>query len=229
MSDPHPSTEGRQGSRETQIVAAARDAFAEQGFDGTSMAEIARRVGIVEGAIYRYVPSKIELLNRVIESFYQPLIASTEDGLAGIESPRDRLRFIIWRQLRAMTEDKLLVRLVISEARSLDGYHESAVADLSRRYTALAVAAIKDGIADQTFRSDLPATMLRDVLYGSIEHIAWGTLAGRDSIDVDATADALLSLLLDGVRQQPTAEVHALTDQLARLEALTDRLERQTA
>lgn len=193
------------------------------------MAEIARRVGIVEGAIYRYVPSKIELLHRVIESFYRPLIASTEDGLSGIESPRDRLRFIIWRQLRAMTDDQLLCRLVITEARSLDGYHESAVADLSRRYTSLAMSAINDGIADKTFRSDLPATMLRDVVYGSIEHIAWGSLTGRASIDVDETADALLSLLLEGLREQPTAEVHALTDQLARLEAVTDRLERQTA
>lgn len=231
MSDPHPRAE--------QIVAVARDAFAEHGYDATSMAEIARRVGVVEGAIYRYVPSKIELLNRVIASFYEPLIASTEAAIAGIESPRDRLRFVIWRQLRAMTEDRLLCRLVITEARTLDGYQQSAVADLSRRYTAIAMAAITDGMADGSLRHDLSPAMIRDVIYGSIEHIAWDALTDdgpHGALDADATADQLLSLLLHGVAEPgeaPTEHHHPpaadLREQLARLEALTDRLERHSA
>ena len=41
--------------------------------------------------------------------------------------------------------------------------------------------------------------MVRDVIYGSIEHLAWGVLTGRDVIDVDATAEALVALVLDGI------------------------------
>ena len=94
-----------------QILDVARERFGEDGYDATSVAEIARRVGVVEGAIYRHFSSKRDLLHQVIRSFYEPLIESAAAGVAAIESPRERVRFLIRRQLEAMAHDPLLCRL----------------------------------------------------------------------------------------------------------------------
>ena len=119
MNETHPTAE--------QILGAARAAFAELGYDATSITEIAGRVGVVEATIYRHFPSKRALLHEVIRGFYEPLIASAAAGVAGISDPRDRLRHLVGRHLRAMTEDRLLCRLVIAEARTMDDYFESEV------------------------------------------------------------------------------------------------------
>lgn len=219
-------------SRADQILDAARAAFAEQGYDATSITDIAGRVGVVDATIYRHFDSKRALLHEVIRGFYEPLIDSAAAGVADIADPRDRVHHLIRRHLRAMTEDRLLCRLVIAEARTLDDYFESEVADLNRRYTALLVDAVSDGIATGRFRADVPVTMVRDVIYGSIEHLAWGVLTGRDTIDVDATAEALVALVLDGIAlptEGPQRAPDLLNEKIAQLDELTDRLDRSVS
>lgn len=53
--------------RRQQIVEAARTRFAEQGFAGTSMADIVTEAQLSTGAIYRYFRSKDELVVAVCE------------------------------------------------------------------------------------------------------------------------------------------------------------------
>src|SRR5262249_36810064 len=92
--------------RAREILAAARAAFSEHGYQGTSITTIARRAGVVEGTIYKHFRSKQDLLFRVIEQFYEPLIRDVENGVRGIRGATDRLRFIIGRHLRAFGADR---------------------------------------------------------------------------------------------------------------------------
>ena len=54
--------------RREQIIEAAITLFAQQGFDGTSTRQIAGSIGITEGLIFHYFPTKADLLNAVLES-----------------------------------------------------------------------------------------------------------------------------------------------------------------
>lgn len=211
--------------------------FAEDGYDATSMADIAKQVGVVEGAVYRHVPSKRDLLHQVIASFYEPLIESATDAIASVDSPRQKVAVLIRRQLQAFTEDRLLCRLLISEARSFDDYYDSEPAALSRRYTALFMEAFADGVRRGEFRSDIPAGVARDIVYGSIEHLAWSSLTGHATLDVETTTNQLMSVIESGLAP-PTGSpseddettvaglVERLTAVTERLEATTDMSER---
>ncbi len=213
-----------------QILDVARQLFGDDGYDATSVAEIARRVGVVEGAIYRHFPSKRDLLHQVIRSFYEPLIESAAAGVAAIDSPRERVRFLIRRQLEAMAHDPLLCRLIISEARSFDDYYESEVAQLSRRYTALFVDAFRDGVRQGMFRDDVPPGLVRDLVYGSIEHLAWSALSGHRGIDLDLTTDQLFSVVCGGIeRSGPGERAGSLDRDLQRLEVVAARLDQLSA
>jgi len=206
-------------------MAAAREAFGEKGYDDTSVAEIARRVGIVEGAVYRHFPSKRDLLHQVIRSFYEPLVESATRGAAAIESPDDRLRFLIRRGLQALTDDRLVCRLIISEARTLDDYYESDIADLSRRYTSLAVETVREGVDAGWYRPDTNPQMVRDLIYGGIEHLAWGTITGRGEFDLESMVRQLADLVLGGITNRPPAPSNP-ADTTSRLEVVADRLEK---
>ncbi len=54
--------------RKEQIIEAAITLFAQQGFDGTSTRQIAGSIGITEGLIFHYFPTKADLLNAVLET-----------------------------------------------------------------------------------------------------------------------------------------------------------------
>jgi len=216
-----PLQDRRSSRRSDEIVDAARTLFADKGFDGTSISDIAGSVGVADGAIYKHFASKRALLFEVIRSFYEPVIELAGETVTGIPDVRGRLRYLIWLQLRAFAEEPDVCRLIIAEARPMHDYYESEVADLNRRWTSLLVEVVRDGQSDGTFLPDVPATMIRDLVYGGIEHIAWGAATGHGEIDVDTVTDGLTRLVCQGIEASATnaAELDA---RVARLEGLVE-------
>ena len=69
--------------RVADIMRAARQVFCRKGYAETSTAEIAAAAGVVEGTLYRYFPSKRDLLIRVVEDFYEAIFSDYEAQLHG--------------------------------------------------------------------------------------------------------------------------------------------------
>jgi AcrR family transcriptional regulator len=79
-----------------RLLTAAAALFAERGFGGTSMADIAERVGVRKASLYNYYPSKDELL---MELLRRSLAAANDYCLTGLEAP-GRVEERLWRYLR---------------------------------------------------------------------------------------------------------------------------------
>jgi len=87
-----PGQDRRSSQRSIEILEAARTLFAEKGFDGTSISDIAGSVGVADGAIYKHFASKRALLFEVIRAFYEPVIELASQTVTGIPDVRGRLR-----------------------------------------------------------------------------------------------------------------------------------------
>lgn len=61
------------GSRRTAIVAVAAELFEAKGFEAASVNEIAERLGMSVGGLYRYITTKSDLLTMVCEDIYGDL------------------------------------------------------------------------------------------------------------------------------------------------------------
>jgi AcrR family transcriptional regulator len=186
----------RRLQRASEILNAAREVFLEKGFARSSVGEIAAKVGVVEGLVYSYYPSKRELLNAVLRGMYEPLIADLEEKFSKLHGVRSRLRFLIWRHLRVYVEDPNLSRLVLHEVRTGPEYFQSDLHELHVRYTAFLMRTVQDAIAEGELRADTDVELLRSLVYGGIEHRMWGTLFGRGKVDVEAMADRFTDMIL---------------------------------
>ncbi len=205
--------------REQDILNAAHTVFVRHGYEAASMSEIADIAGVVEGTIYKYFDGKRALLYRVVARWYEAMLADFAEHLAGHRGTRARLRFVIWRHLASIRDNPGLCRLFFREIRGDPEYHGSTIHDLNRRYTHVVVEILRDGVADGEVRAGLPFALLRDMVYGAVEHHTWAYVAGRGAIDADAVADRLVDLVLGGAAP-------ARDGTPDRLETLVTRLER---
>ena len=214
--------------RAAEIIAAARDTFLDKGFERASVSEIAAKVGVVEGLLYAYFPTKRDLLNEVLRGMYEPLIREMEDGFSRLQGLRSRLRFLIWRHLRVYVEDPGLSRLVLHEVRTRPEYFNSALHDLHVRYTAFLMRTVRDAIACGELPKDSDSEMIRGMVYGGIEHRMWGVLFGRDTVNVEVAANQFTDMVLGGIAPARAADAsqNRTSSRPASRDTIEERLER---
>ena len=213
--------------RTRDICRAAKAAFAQLGFEGAIMADIARAAGIAEGTIYKMFASKRELLYTVMTDWYGGFTRDLRRHLEGLEGPEQKLRYLIWHHLSIIEADPALCRVFFREVRVLDDYRGSPVFELNREYTAFVTRVIEEGVERGDFRDDLPVTLVRDAIFGGLEHHAWSFLAGQRPLDIGAATDAFCRLVLRGIARAGAGEAaDARLGRLAgRLETAIGRLE----
>lgn len=212
--------------RVADIMAAAREVFREKGYEEAPLSDIAVRANVVEGSIYRYFDNKRDLLVKVIEDWYEGMLADYDEQLKGISGTRNRLRFMVWRHLKTIHDDPALCDLMFKFLRTGGDYSATGVFELNREYTRRTLDIIKEGIAAGELRGDVSLRLVRDMIYGCVEHHTWAYLRGEGNYDPDAVADAVVDLVLSGLQRRDVAPASAGPDLIERLEAVVARLEK---
>jgi AcrR family transcriptional regulator len=193
--------------------------FLEKGFQGAAVSEIAARVGVVEGLVFRYFPTKRDLLNEVLRALYEPLIADVGEGFACITGLRGRLRFIVWRHLRFYTETPAFARLILHEVRTSPGYATSQLHDFNVRYTDFLRQTLRQAVVDGELAAELDYELIRSMVYGGLEHLMWPVLYGKSRVDVERLADRFTDQILHGL-EGVRSSASQIEERLSRLEAM---------
>lgn len=196
--------------RVDEILVAARDVFCEKGYEAAAVAEIAARMGVVEGTVYKYFATKRELLLKVLEHWYEEMFGDYARDLAGVQGARERLHLLIWRHLRSIRDYPLLCRLMFREVHGEADYHGSGLHEMNRQYTQFLVQVLEQGRESGEFRSDVPASLLRDLIYGGIEHQSWNYVCGRGGLDIDRIAGEITAIVCDGIAIEVPSAIKAV-------------------
>lgn len=189
----------RMRDRYEAILAAATRVFSEKGYSNASITDIAQAANVSDGLIYKYFTNKRDLLERVLTAFYERAIAELETRIAQGTNFEERLYTLMSGHLGVFVSDIDLCRLFISEVRTASDYRGSAIQQLNRRYTSMLVKVVEQGIADGEVDADLDPRLVRDMLFGAIEHTAWRHLRGIRPLDVARIARSMTDILLNGL------------------------------
>ncbi|MGQ3027425.1 MAG: TetR/AcrR family transcriptional regulator [Ferrovibrionaceae bacterium] len=210
-------------TRIAELMAAARQVFRDKGYDDASIAEIALRAGVGEGTLYRYFENKHDLLIKVLEDWYVGMIEDDDRQLRALQGTRDRLHYLIRSHLAVIWREPVFCRLVLVELRAAADYRGSALFQLNRAYARRTLDTIQEAVQSGEFRADVPLSLVRDMIYGCIEHHTWGYLRGDAEFAVDGVAEAITDMICRALAV-PAARPDALAAAIERLEALTQRL-----
>lgn len=209
--------------RTADIMRAAREVFTEKGYSDSLISDIAERAGVVEGTIYRFFVNKRDLLQRVAEDWYVEMMESAEVGLRPIKGDWNRLHYIIYHHLESIRRDPGLSRLVFYELRPDPHYRSTSLFELNRKYTRRIADVVREGIAKGLFRSDVSPSLVRDMVYGTIEHRTWAFLRNEGDFDPETTAREITDLIYAGLL--PPNGKASEEEILSRLDLLTVKID----
>jgi AcrR family transcriptional regulator len=192
---PRGRAKGYDDQRE-QILARAATLFANRGYPGTSMNEVAQACGLSKATLYHYYKDKYALLVAIAEGHVQRLHALVVEVAAERLAPEAHLRELVARIVEAYAGAQHAHRVLTEDVRFLDapdrerilGKEREVVAAFSRAVTALRPELKRAKLAK-------PLTML---LFGMINWMfTW--LKPDGALDHAAIAPMVADLFLGGL------------------------------
>lgn len=138
--------------RKQEILTIAARIFRQKGYNATSMNDLANECGLFKGSLYHYFKNKGEILQEVIQSYFEYLLLYLEPINSSKAMPTEKLRMSLEIQMRAIEANRDAVSVALREDRAVeDPYREAYIAQRNRLEDHLA-GILEEGIEKGVFR-----------------------------------------------------------------------------
>jgi TetR/AcrR family transcriptional regulator, cholesterol catabolism regulator len=187
-------------ARREELTRTAARLFADRGYHGTSLADVAEALGMQKASLYHHIDSKEDLLWEVAwggaEAFHAALDTVPEEAAVP-----EKIRLALRAHLRVVGEQLDAATVFTREWRALAGERRERFVAERRRYEERIRELFSEGVDGGELRTDLDVATAA-LLFLSAANWAYTWL--RPGADTGALADRFFGVLLDGMRGYAT-------------------------
>lgn len=195
--------------RQEQIAAAALRVIAKHGLEGLSVAEVARRVGLVPSAVYRHYGSKDAIVDAALELVRDRLMENLRAVAVEQTRAMDRLHALLQRHLALVASNEgALPRIVFSgEAFAKRSGRRAKIYRIVRGYLEGVAAIVAQGQAEGEIRADLDPDVAAGMFLGLVQPAAILCFMSGGKLDVRARVEAAWTVWSRSIRSDRSGEV----------------------
>src|ERR1051326_4950111 len=187
-------------ARREELTRIAARLFAERGYQGTSLADLAEELGVQKPSLYHHIASKEDLLWAVAQEGAATFHAAL-DAIPARAPATERIRLALRAHLAVVSQQLDVATVFVREWRHLEGARREQFVTERRRYEERIRELFREGVEGSELRTDLDVATAA-LLFLSAANWAYTWLkAGRDT---DQLADRFFDLLVDGMRGYAT-------------------------
>jgi len=201
------NVERKLAARHAAILAAARSLASEGGIAAVQIASVAERAGIAAGTVYRYFPSKTELIEELVAALARGEIAALSQAADAAPGPLSALAAAVATfGARALADRRLTFALIAEPV----GGREAD--DARTQYRKALVAAFEQRIRTALAGRHLPdqdAATAATALVGALIEGLVGPLAPQAGDDPTKLRAAVQALTLFGLRALGVVDARA--------------------
>ncbi len=218
---------GRPGYDLESLLAVSVTVFNERGYDGTSMEDLSRRLGIAKSSIYHHVDSKEELLALALDRALDGLFSVAEQVTASSGAAIDRLEQLVRGSVQVLAGQLPYVTLLLRARGNTST--ERAALGRRREFDQIVAELVAEAERDGDIRPDVDPAITARLLFGLVNSLVeWYRPALHPTTQADPAirtapairaapttqagpatpgelADAVCTVAFDGLRIRGTA------------------------
>jgi AcrR family transcriptional regulator len=189
---------GRPGYDLESLLAVAVAVFNERGYDGTSMEDLSRRLGISKSSIYYHVDSKEDLLALALDRALDGLFRVADEVKASGEPAIVRLERLVRGSVQVLA-DRLPYVTLLLRARGNTSTEREALAR-RREFDQIVADLVAEAEQDGDIRPDVDPAITARLLFGMVNSLVEWYQPGRPATSTAELADAVSAVAFDGLR-----------------------------
>lgn len=186
-------------SRRDDILRIAMGLFAQNGFDGTSIRDIADAAGLTKPALYYHFSDKEELYEHVLTERMTRLIAAMREAIALSDDPVQQVRLFILAHARRMDEDRTGWITSRHSFHSItDPERRERITEMRKEFEHILRGRLQAAMDRGLLKDDVSATLVARMLLSAVNDLArWMRPDG--GMTAEEVARAYLDVTLRGL------------------------------
>jgi len=205
---PAPREEGQEPEKRRLILHAAVRVFAERGYQGCRIADVAQSAGVAYGLVYHYFRNKDELLESVFDEQWAIFIRALEAIDAGPGTATDKLAGLFGFVFDVYKTAPAAVRVLMLEVTHTPrGLRAGSTRETFDRAIRLVAAVVRRGQERGELRRQADPVVAATSLLGAMELTLSGMVMGLvpagSEEEIDRAREHLVAVTIEGLRAPP--------------------------
>ncbi len=183
--------------RAAEVYRTAAQVILQNGYDATSVSDIAQALGITKAGLYHYIHGKTQLLFDIMQYGLDQLDREVARPAHQIADAEERLRFMIEMHARIVTRGHGAVTILVDEARALTPAQNRKIVRRKRQYFDFLRGTLMELRSEKKLR-DVNVTVAAFSLLGMINWLSrWYQSDG--ALNEQQIAQEIVDIALNGL------------------------------
>ena len=186
----------------SRIIKAATKLFAENGYQQTTIAEIAKMVGLAEGSIYEHFRGKEDILLTIPNVWVTRSIDELELQLLGIKGAINKLRKFLWWYIHYIESEPMTAKVVFLFLKTNPNFLQTEVYTNVKTFYSHLINIFEEGRESGELMPDLNPFIARAIFLGTIEHLVIRWLLKGGTYSLFDNLEDTFNVLVEGFRER---------------------------
>lgn len=188
----------KRGPKYEQIIEAAVQVIAENGYHHAQVAKIAKVAGVADGTIYLYFKNKEDILVSLFEVKMGNFIKKIKQEIARVNTPTDKLYTLIEMHFKQLAENHMLAVVTQLELRQANTVLRMKINEILKDYLNLIDGILIEGKENGYFSENLDVRLARQMIFGTLDEIVTNWVMKECKYDLVSLAKPTKQLLVNG-------------------------------
>ncbi|SDN70335.1 transcriptional regulator, TetR family [Paenibacillus sp. yr247] len=189
----------KKNEKHSEILKAALEVFAENGFHRSQVSKIANTAGVAQGTIYLYFKRKEDILIALFQEIMSDLVAKFTVGIQESKDVREALHKICHIHYSEMEGNVNLALVTQIELFQSDRELRKTVGETVKPYIKLIEELLLKGIEQGLFRPSMDVKLVRLLLFGAMDEVVTSWLISGRKYSLAAQTEGTIDFFLNGI------------------------------
>ncbi|MGM8366360.1 TetR/AcrR family transcriptional regulator [Virgibacillus sp. W0181] len=182
-----------------QIIEAAVEVIAENGYHASQVSKIAQSAGVADGTIYLYFKNKEDILISLFKEYMGQFIEKIEKSIDQKQNASDKLFTLIEMHFDQLADNHHLATVTQLELRQSKIDLRIEINNVLKPYLQVIDSIVQEGIEEGTFREDISRYVIRQMVFGTLDETVTTWVMKERRYNLVAQAAEVHQLITDGL------------------------------
>jgi TetR/AcrR family transcriptional regulator, fatty acid metabolism regulator protein len=182
-----------------QIIDAAVEVIAENGYHSSQVSKIAKKAGVADGTIYLYFKNKEDILVSLFQEKMGQFIEKIEQETTSKQSAEQKLLTLIKTHFEQLAADHHLAIVTQLELRQSNKELRQKINFVLKRYLNVIDQIVEEGVEEELFRDGLDRRLVRQMIFGTMDETVTNWVMKEQRYNIVDQAKEVHSLIIYGL------------------------------